>query len=103
VATPALAIRAAATRLYGVDQLDLNTRSLELLVSKGFLMLTPYAGVGKVWGNVTPNVSNLQKESTDANKLFAGVNFNLGLVNIATEADRTGDNKSVSVKFGFRW
>lgn len=103
VATPALAIRGAATRLFGVDQLDLNTRSVELLVSKGFLMLTPYAGVGKVWGNVTPNVSNLQQESTGGNKVFAGVNCNLGLVNIAAEADRTADNKSLSLKFGFRF
>lgn len=102
VATPAVAIRGSATRLSGVSQLDLDTRSVELLVSKGFLMLTPYAGVGKVWGTVTPNVTNLKKESPDANKVFAGVNFNLGIANLAAEADRTGDNKTVSVKLGFR-
>ena len=102
-ATPAVAIRGAATRLYGVSQLDLETRSVELLVSKGFLMLTPYAGVGKVWGSLTPNVSNLKKESPTANKVFAGLNFNFGLVNLATEVDRTGDNQSVSAKLGFRF
>lgn len=102
-ATPAVAIRAAATRLFGVDQLDLNTRSVELTVSKGFLMLTPYAGIGKVWGTVTPNVSNLKKESPSANKVFVGINFNFGLVNVAAEVDRTGANESVSAKLGFRF
>lgn len=102
-ATPAVAIRGAATHLSGVKELDLDTRSVELLVSKSFLMLTPYAGIGKVWGKLTPNVSNLKKESPTANKVFAGVNFNLGLVNLATEVDRTGGNSTVSVKFGLRF
>lgn len=102
VAIPAIAVRAAATRLFGVDQLDLNTRSLELTVSKGFLNVTPYAGIGKVWGTLTPNVSSLRKETPDANKVFAGVNLNLGLANLAAEVDRTGGNQTVSVKLGFR-
>jgi hypothetical protein len=102
VATPAVAVRAAVTRLFGVDELDMNTRSVELLVSKGFLNITPYAGVGKVWGTLTPEFSGLSKETPNASKIFAGVNFNLGLANIATEFDRTGGNKSISVKLGFR-
>ena len=102
VAIPAIAVRAAATRLFGVDQLDLNTRSLELTVSKGFLNVTPYAGIGKVWGTLTPKVAGLRKETPDANKVFAGVNLNLGLANLAAEVDRTGGNQTVSVKLGFR-
>ncbi len=102
VATPAVAVRAAATRLFGVDELDMNTRSIELLVSKGFLNITPYAGVGKVWGTLTPDFSSLTEEKPSASKVFAGVNFNLGLANLATEFDRTGGNKSISVKLGFR-
>lgn len=102
VAIPAIAVRAAATRLFGVDQLDLNTRSLELTVSKGFLNVTPYAGIGKVWGTLTPNVGGLAREKPDASKVFAGVNLNMGLANLAAELDRTGGNQTVSVKLGFR-
>ena len=102
VALPAVAIRAAATRLTGVDQLDMDTRSLELTVSKGFLNVTPYAGVGRVWGDVTPNVANLREVSTSANKVYAGVNFNLGIANLAAEIDRTGSNQTASIKLGFR-
>jgi hypothetical protein len=103
VATPSLSVRAATTRLSGVSQLDLNTQSLELTASKGFLLFTPYVGVGRVWGGVTPHVQNLHKVSTSANKLFAGLNANFGLINWVAEVDRTGDNDTVSIKVGFRW
>jgi hypothetical protein len=102
VAMPAVAVRAAATRLFGVDDLDMDTRSVELLVSKGFLNITPYAGVGKVWGTLTPDFGGLTKETPNASKVFAGVNVSLGFANLATEFDRTGGNKSISVKLGFR-
>jgi hypothetical protein len=103
VATPALAIRGAVTRLSGVNQLDLSTQSIELTASKGFVMFTPFIGVGKVWGDVRPHVGSLQKESSSVNKLFAGINANFGLVNVAGEVDRTGENQSVSIKLGLRW
>lgn len=103
IAEPSLSVRAAATRLSGVSQLELNTQSVELTASKGFLMLTPYIGVGRVWGKVTPQFANLQKSSPAMNKVFAGLNTNFGLFNFAGEFDRTGDNDSVSVKLGFRW
>jgi len=101
-ATPAVSVRGAVTRLFGVNQLDADTRSLELTVSKGFLNMTPYGGVGKVWGTLTPHAGSLTKESPSATKLFAGLNFSLGFGNLAAEVDQTGDSKSVSVKLGFR-
>lgn len=103
VTTPSLSVRAATTRLSGVNQLDLNTQSVELTASKGFLLFTPYGGVGRVWGSLTPHVLNLNKVSTSANKIFAGVNANFGLINLLAEVDRTGDSETVSVKLGFRW
>jgi len=103
VAIPAVSIRGAYTKLSGVSQLSSNTKSVELLASKGFVMFTPYVGIGRVWGAVTPNVGGLQKVSPTANKLFAGINANLGLVNLGAELDRTGDNDTISVKVGFRW
>ena len=103
VALPAVSVRAAATRLFGVDEIDLNTRSLELTVSKGFLNFTPYAGVGRVWGTLTPNFAALKEESPTANKVFAGLNLNLGLANLAAEVDETGGNRTISAKLGFRF
>src|SRR5881296_2222317 len=66
VAMPAIGIRGSYTKLTGVDQLDFDTKGVDLSISKGFLMLTPYAGVGKVWAASTPkNIPQpgLSKES----------------------------------------
>lgn len=54
VATPALGIRGSYTRLAGVDDLDLQTAGIDATISKGFLILTPYAGAGAVYINSKP-------------------------------------------------
>ena len=103
-ATPAIGIRGSYTKLSGVDQLDFDTKGLDLSISKGFLMFTPYAGVGKVWVASTPNgIPALSKESLSLNKVFVGANLNFGLTNLAFEGDRTGKASSYGAKLGFRF
>lgn len=105
VAYPAIAIRGAMTSLSGVDQLSFTTKSLDLSISKGFLMFTPYAGVGQVWVNSEANNAGtvLYTESFTQSKVFVGANLNFGLANFAVEGDKTGGTSSYSAKFGFRW
>jgi len=103
LATPAVGLRAAFTNLRGSNELAFNTRSVDVSVSKGFVMLTPYAGLGQVWVNSTPNAGSLGGESFTQGKLFAGVNVNMGLVNFAAEADKTGNTMSWGLKMGLRW
>lgn len=101
---PAIGIRGSYTRLNGVDQLDLDTKGLDISISKGFLNFTPYGGIGRVWVSSTPRgVPSLGGESFSLNKVFAGVNINFGLVNLAVEADRTGNNTTGGLKVGFRF
>lgn len=103
-ATPAVALRASYTTLQGVKQLDFNTTGLDVSISKGFAFVTPYAGLGEVWTNSTPNgIPTLSKESFSLTKYFVGVNFNLAVVNIALEGDKTGDATSYGLKFGLRF
>lgn len=54
-ATPALSIRGSFSKLSGVDDLDINTQSGEILISKGFMMLTPYAGISALRVNSSEN------------------------------------------------
>jgi hypothetical protein len=104
VAMPAIGIRGSYTKLTGVDQLDFNTKGVDLSISKGFAMFTPYAGVGKVWVASTPNgIPALSKESLSLNKVFVGANLNFGLTNLAFEGDRTGEATSYGAKLGFRF
>lgn len=110
--TPAVGIRATMSTLSGVDQLDLETQGLELTVSKGFTLLTPYVGVGKVRvkteakGNAATAIALLldpTSESIDLNKVFAGVNINMTALNILVAADKTGDATTYGLKFGWRF
>jgi hypothetical protein len=103
VALPAVGLRASYSTLQGVDELDLNSAALELLVSKGFLMFTPYGGVGLVRSTASAkDVPGLSDETFTQNKVFAGLNFNIGF-NFAIEADRTDDYTTFSAKAGIRF
>lgn len=103
VAMPAIAVRGSMSRMTGVPELDFDTKGLDLSISKGILMFTPYAGFGTVWVNSTPKAGALTSESFNLTKTFLGVNLNLGLMNFALEGDKTGDANSATFKFGFRW
>ena len=92
------------TKLRGVDQLELDTRGLDLSISKGFAVFTPYAGIGQVWVESDPRgVAGLQKEEFKLGKAFIGLGFKLALFNINLEADKTGDVEGYSVKLGLRF
>lgn len=104
VATPAVGLRASYTTLRGVDQLDLDTTGVDLSVSKGFANVTPYAGVGLVRVSSTPeNVPGLSKTTFTDNKIFVGANINFLLLNVAIEADRTGEVTTYGAKLGWRF
>lgn len=103
-ATPAVGLRGTYTTLAGVDQLDLNTKGIELAISKGFLNITPYAGAGYVWTTSTPKgVTALSKEEFGQTKYFVGSNFNFAVLNLDLEVDRTGSTTSYGVKAGWRF
>ncbi len=103
IATPAIAARLTYSSMSGVDELDLSNIGAELSISKGFAMLTPYAGIGKVYTTAKAvGVSSLKEESVDLDKVFVGLNINLG-VNLGLEMDKTGDYTTYSAKLGFRF
>jgi len=97
-ATPALGVRATYTRLSGVKDLDLETAGIDASISKGFLILTPYAGVGGVWvksdakGNLqalaTAAGSPLDSESVFQPRIFGGVKISpLPLFGVTAEVE----------------
>lgn len=103
--TPALGIRGTYSRLSGVDQLDANAKGLEISVSKGLLLLTPYAGIGKVWSTITPKgtAAALPETEVNFNRIFIGTRIALTLLNIAIEAEKIGETQGVSVKLGINF
>lgn len=104
VLTPAIAVRASYSQLSGIDQLKASSAGLDVSISKGFLFATPYVGVGSVTTRTQVTGTTLLKaERFNQTRVFGGVNVNLGLVNLAVEADKTGDATSYGVKAGFRF
>lgn len=101
---PAVAVRAAATSLFGADQFTLATRSVDLSISKGILVFTPYAGIGRVWATNTPEGTaagvGLKEIDISENRTFIGVTFSPGIVNMAVERDSVGGIASYNFKFG---
>jgi hypothetical protein len=89
VATPAIAIRGAYTKLTGVTDLDISTKSADLSISKGFAMFTPYAGYGMVWIDSKANPTlNLQNVSLSESKWFVGCKLTFFyFINLVAEAD----------------
>ena len=101
IAEPAIGVRAGYTHLTGVDDLSFHTTSLDVSISKGFGPVTPYAGVGEVWSNSTPDSSTGLSGSNSSNsEVFAGVTFNLG-VHLGLEWNHLAGNTTYTLKLGF--
>jgi hypothetical protein len=88
---PAVAIRGAYTKVSGVDSLNLSTKSLDLSISKGILIFTPYAGVGEVWITSDPHSilnPTLAKEDIKKTKAFVGAKVKVfPFINLVVEGD----------------
>ncbi len=100
---PAVATRVFYTQVNGLGDMGLRSRGIELSISKGLAMVTPYAGVGIVASNASAKNSALKSESYSQSRVFAGVNANLLLINLGLEADKTGKDSSVNLKLGIRF
>ncbi|HUQ73589.1 MAG TPA: hypothetical protein VM183_02605 [Burkholderiales bacterium] len=103
IAEPAVGVRGTFTKLTGVDQLDMNTKSFDISASKGFAVLTPYIGVGRTWISSEPHAGTLSKEDFALTKLFFGAGFKMLLFNMNAEVDRTGPSTAYSLKAGIRF
>jgi len=103
-ATPTISLRGGYTYATNSDDISINARSLDVSISKGFAMLTPYAGIGYVWVDSDGRGdASHQHSSPELNKYYAGINMGLGLANLAFETDITGSTISWGMKFGLRW
>ena len=103
--TPALAVRGSYTNLSGVDDVGLNNYGLDVTASKGFAFLTPYAGVGYVWGKVKTKGNGvaalLDDEKVKDARFFAGLRISMLLFEITPEYERIGSDDVFNLRAGF--
>lgn len=101
---PAVSVRGTYTQLTGVDDVALNTQTLDLMASKGLLMLTPYAGISLVRINASEEAGiGLESVNHTVTKYFIGAQFSpLPLFIVNVEASY-GEIAQYGVKFGVRF
>lgn len=100
---PAIGLRLSGTGTSGLGPVELSTAALDLTVSKRFTALTPYAGAGVVRVRSAAGSAGLADESFNRSRWFGGLNVNLIAMNFAFEAEKMGDNLSLSAKAGWRF
>jgi len=101
--SPAIGLRVSGTRDMGASQLDVSTVAFDVAISKKLTFVTPFAGIGTVKVNSKANVGGLASESFNQSRVFAGVNVNFALINLALEAEKLGGVNSLSAKAGLRF
>jgi hypothetical protein len=101
--TPAVAVRVSGTRATGLGAIRLGTAAADLMVSKRLALFTPYAGAGVVRTTVRASGTSLGEVRADEGRVFAGINLNLVAFNVAVEAEKSGENRSISAKLGWRF
>jgi hypothetical protein len=99
---PAFSLRGSATRTTGTGDLKVTTGAIDVLASKTFTAVTPFVGAGRVRTEVSAG-GRLGDERVDETRVFGGVNLNLVALNFAFEAEKMGDNVSLSAKVGWRF
>jgi hypothetical protein len=100
--TPAVAARVNYTKVGGINGLDMQSAGADISISKGFVMFTPFIGAGIIKTKSKADGYYTQEDITQ-NRVFAGVNVNLLVMDLAASVDRTGKDQSVTVKLGFRF
>lgn len=100
--SPALALRGSYVTVEGIDSFDLESKAVDLSLSKGFALITPYVGVGYVFGESDPNgFGGLQKVDVEETKAFIGARISLGLIEFTPELGQIGDNTVYNLRVGF--
>lgn len=103
--SPALALRLTGTRTVGGGAYDLDLYGAELELSKGFVLLTPFAGAGYYHGEGTLDRGALGPSfdaDDDRGFVYAGVTLNLLLPKITFEVEKAEALQgSVNLAIGF--
>ena len=102
--SPALSVRVTGTRTTGSGAYGLDQYGAELLLSKGFTVLTPYVGAGVVRskGTLDSTLGASFADTTTRGVVYGGVTLNLLLPKITFEVEKAGEVQgAVRVGFGF--
>lgn len=100
---PAAAVRASYTALTGVADYNISSGSIDLLVSKKVVGVSPYLGIKEslIMGTETTSKVDLDKESLLVTQGFIGVAYSIWRINLAVEYNISNVN-TYSFLIGFK-
>jgi hypothetical protein len=104
VVMPAIALRGTYTTTLNVDELKMETYSADISISKGFLVFTPYAGVGQVWVKAEEKSAlvTLSPERFSKTRGFVGLQIGIPLIRFVLEgAFSTVQSYTARLSVGF--
>ena len=86
--SPSVGLTVHGSKLSGVSSLDVSTYGVGLGVSKGFVLVTPYAGIDQVFYKMSENLGLGRTEADDSfTRYHVGAKFSLGLLKLTGQAD----------------
>ncbi len=99
---PALSVRVTGTRTVDATAYELNQYGADVLLSKGFTVLTPYIGAGFIRsrGRLNRGLLGTFEDTETQGVAFAGVTLNLLLPKINFEVEK-GEALQAAVRVGF--
>ncbi|HSS50236.1 MAG TPA: hypothetical protein VLX28_14960 [Thermoanaerobaculia bacterium] len=99
---PALSVRVTGTRTVDATAYELNQYGADVLLSKGFTVLTPYIGAGLIRsrGRLDRGLLGTFEDTETHGVAFAGVTLNLLLPKINFEVEK-GEALQGAVRVGF--
>jgi len=102
--TPALSVKASYTKVFGLEDIDLQTLSAGAYISKGILMFTPYGGVETVFTIASDDSDNdLDNENVAAYRALAGLQFSPFPLLVINGEVAVGTVAQYSIKAGLRF
>jgi hypothetical protein len=107
MATPAVAIKGSYTTTADSEVIDFSSYGVDLGVSKGFSMLTPFASLGMVNGSVKTKSGAIQgfnsSYSETTLRYAIGANVNIFIGDLLLAYNKVGEVPNISAKLGFRF
>ncbi|MBE9562535.1 MAG: hypothetical protein IMF12_06705 [Proteobacteria bacterium] len=105
ILTPALSVRASYTNLSGVDDVSVDTQTLELLISKGFLMFTPYAGASifRINGSEHTDIVELDDVNMTGYRALIGMQVSPFPLMVVNAEISLGEVPQYGLKVGIRF
>jgi len=102
VLEPALSVRITGTRTVDASAYELNQYGADVLLSKGFTVVTPYIGAGLIRsrGRLDRGLLGTFEDTETHGVAFAGVTLNLLLPKINFEVEK-GEALQAAVRVGF--